>query len=102
MIADGCMLSYRIVDKVIKCHGDSSFLGEQKGLYSKVTEEFNDTHNGIKIKDGRVIDVPLVMNFPPVFDPRDDNVTEGGEKNNQGGRGRGQGGRGVGRGGDQG
>ena len=77
-IANGYALSYRIAQKVIKCDGDNKFLGEQKGLHSKVRDDFHDTHYGIKRKDGKTIAAPPVMEFPPVFPPREEVAADGG------------------------
>ena len=79
-IAHGYALSNRIAKKVIEKNGDNAFLGEQKGLYSNVRDNVNEIHHGITRKDYKKIDPPPVMNFPPIFQPRDNIEAVGGEE----------------------
>jgi len=74
-IVNGHVLSHWVAQKVIDNNGDDTFLSEQKGLHSNVRHDFDDTRQGNRRKDGKVILAPAAIDLPPVFPPR---VEEGG------------------------
>ena len=82
-IARSYVLSYRLAQKAIENEGDNTFLGEKKGLSSNVKQDFHDTYAGVKRKDGNAILPPPLMQFPPIFPPREEQDEDG----LQGGRG---------------
>ena len=113
-IARSYVLAHRIAKKVIEHEGDNTFLGSEKGLHCGVREDFDDTIDGVRRKDGRRIGAPPVTVLPEIFpfgrnaaaarevqgeDDAPALVDEGGRGGRGGrGRGRGRGGRGRGRG----
>ena len=66
-IARSYVLAHRIAKKVVAHNGDNTFLGDSNGLHCGVRDDFHDTLNGVRRKDGRRIPAPPVTELPEIF-----------------------------------
>ena len=57
-IASGYIQAYRIAAKVIAAKGDNSFLGGDGTVHVGVNQDFDESLNGMKRKDGAVVAAP--------------------------------------------